>query len=88
MPFKTDLIVRHARVCAISERLMSEFAQSYANFSMSKSYRKWLQCTLDLKHGGFGLRKVIAHTNASYIASVITNSSTIKDNICRPKESC
>ena len=38
---------------------------------------QWMQCTLDLKHGGFGLRKVSEHANAAYIASVISNSSTI-----------
>ena len=37
----------------------------------------------DLKHGGLGLRKVREHANAAYIASVIANSSTIKDHICR-----
>ena len=42
-----------------------------------------MQCTLDLKHGGLGLRKVSEHANAAYIASVIANSSTIKDHICR-----
>ena len=39
--------------------------------------------TLDLKHGGLGLKKVSEHANAAYIASVIANSSTIKDHICR-----
>ena len=34
---------------------------------------QWMQCTLDLKHGGLGLRKVSEHANATYIASVISN---------------
>ena len=47
-------------------------------------------CTLDLRHGAFGLRKVSEHANAAYSASVISNSSTIKDHICRnvPSDEC
>ena len=76
----------------IPPSLVKEAALSFDNcvrscfqsiISSNLSDSQWMQCTLDLKHGGLGLRKVSEHTNAAYIASVIANSSTIKDSICR-----
>ena len=76
----------------IPPSLVKEAALSFDNcvrscfqsiISSNLSDNQWMQCILDLKHGGLGLRKVSEHTNAAYIASVIANSSTIKDHICR-----